>query len=413
MMHDRQAVIDQLASALERGPGLRAPDGDGSGPDPAAPELDARELDAELRELVHLARMVGRDSAVPAPDPAFRARLRSEVVAFAERERAAEERPVGAVERLLDSVRERARQVRHSAKLGLATGLASMMVGSAGMAVAAQEALPGEMLYPVKRWTESAQMALASGTVETGRLHLRFAEERLEEVVASLGEVPPNVTIDTLKAMDEATLAGARDLLHAYRALGEPELLRDLSEFTRHQRHELSTVFPNLTAEVRPFADESLEILRRIGAQIETASEPCESCGQPSDLTPALFAPGEGPAVASTCDCIGRDRNDPTDAGSTDDPAPADDQEPTSSDPLTESTRRLEEEAPDPSLDDSEERVDSTVGDLEDTVEDTVDDTTGKTGDTLEETVDEGGRLLDETTDSLEDPVDDTLDSLL
>lgn len=233
MIRDRQAVIDQLASALERGSGVPVPGGDASGAETAAPELDAHELDAELRELVHLARIVGRDSVVPAPDPAFRARLRSEVVAFADRAPAVQEGPVGTVERLLDSVREHTQRVRHSAKMGLATGLASMMVGSAGVAVAAQEAVPGEMLYPVKRWTETAQMALASGTVETGRLHLRFAEERLEEVVDSLGEVPPNITIDTLKAMDEATLAGAQDLLHAYRALGDPELLHDLGEIGR------------------------------------------------------------------------------------------------------------------------------------------------------------------------------------
>lgn len=407
MIRDRQAVIDQLASALERGSGVPVPDEDTSGAETAAPELDAHELDAELRELVHLARIVGRDSVVPAPDPAFRARLRSEVVAFADRAPAVQEGPVGTVERLLDSVREHTRRVRHSAKMGLATGLASMMVGSAGVAVAAQEAMPGEMLYPVKRWTETAQMALASGTVETGRLHLRFAEERLEEVVDSLGEVPPNITIDTLKAMDEATLAGARDLLHAYRALGDPELLHDLGEFARHQRHELSTVFPNLTAEVRPFADESLEILRRLGTQIESASDVCEGCGEPSNLTPALFAPGEGPAVASGCDCIGRVRNDP--AATTDDTDTTDTEESTSSDPLTESTEQLEEEATDPSLESGEETVDNTV----DEVGESLEETTDETRETVEETVDEGESLLEETTDSLEDTVESTVDSLL
>lgn len=421
MMQPRQAVIDELAAALDRARGAPVDGARPHGPDPH-PHLDEPHpddaeldgLDAELRELVHLAGVVRRDSTVPTPDPAFRTRLRSELVALAEQGRA-EEREPGVLERLVESARTTTRQLRYSARLGLATGLASMMVGSAGMAVAAQEANPGDLLYDVKRWTETARMALASGTVETGQLHLRFATERLEEVRETVGEVPTNMTIDTLREMDEASLAGARDLVSAYRALGEKDLLEDLNQFTSRQREQLSEIFPSLTAEVRPFADESLEVLRRIGTQISTVSEPCADCGSP-DLAPALFAPGEGPPVPSGCDCVGDDTDTSASARSTE-PSP----EPTSTTgdetsegTLREGAERLREEATEPGTWHSEDKsLDERVEDTGDTLDETVEDSTDGPQDTVQDPVEDTTDTLGETTDELLGGVGETLDGLL
>ena len=57
------------------------------------------------------------------------------------------------------------------------SAVAVLLGGSAGMAAAAQNALPGEALYPVKRGIESAQLQLVSGP-DRGRAQLANAADR-------------------------------------------------------------------------------------------------------------------------------------------------------------------------------------------------------------------------------------------
>lgn len=72
-----------------------------------------------------------------------------------------------------------------SPRVAVATGLISALVAAGGVTVAAQEALPGDALYGLKKVTESVRVAVAADQVEVGRLELRLARERLEEIVAA------------------------------------------------------------------------------------------------------------------------------------------------------------------------------------------------------------------------------------
>lgn len=60
--------------------------------------------------------------------------------------------------------------------------IATIMASSIGTVAASGNSLPGELLYPVKRATEQARLALEFSQAGKAELHLSFAERRAEEV---------------------------------------------------------------------------------------------------------------------------------------------------------------------------------------------------------------------------------------
>ncbi|GAG33406.1 unnamed protein product, partial [marine sediment metagenome] len=61
--------------------------------------------------------------------------------------------------------------------------------GGAGATVyAAQAALPGDVLYPVKIGLEDAQVALSTSQATGAQLHLDFAQNRMEETIALIAQ---------------------------------------------------------------------------------------------------------------------------------------------------------------------------------------------------------------------------------
>jgi hypothetical protein len=60
----------------------------------------------------------------------------------------------------------------------------SLMLGSTGAAFAAQEALPGEALYPLKIGLELAQLSFARDPAQQAQVHIRLAQIRLVEIQA-------------------------------------------------------------------------------------------------------------------------------------------------------------------------------------------------------------------------------------
>ena len=91
-------------------------------------------------------------------------------------------------------------------------------------------ALPGEMLYSIKRASESAEIGLTSGQEAKGLKHLDFASTRLEEVsdlierqaataagagpvAAGIGPDEAALVLDNLRAFDEQARTGSRLIL--------------------------------------------------------------------------------------------------------------------------------------------------------------------------------------------------------
>ena len=61
------------------------------------------------------------------------------------------------------------------------TAAAVAAVGSVGMITTSATAVPGDVLYPVKRGVESVQLALHRGDTSRGEFQLDQARERLAE----------------------------------------------------------------------------------------------------------------------------------------------------------------------------------------------------------------------------------------
>jgi len=85
---------------------------------------------------------------------------------------------------------------------------ALIILGGGGATFAAQGALPGELLYPVKIATEQMQVALTPDTVQKTALELKFAGKRLDEVDQLITEqkAAPKAAETALTAYDQ-TLA--------------------------------------------------------------------------------------------------------------------------------------------------------------------------------------------------------------
>ena len=367
---------------------------------------------SEAQQLLVLANAVRENSpALERPTPAFRAQLRAQLL-----EEAAASR-TSAFDQVREAVRERTERWRRSARLATAGATATLMIGTAGAAVAAQSALPGELLYGLKQATESARLALANSPEEVGRVHLDLARERLAEITEGIPTLTSSQIIDTLAAMDRHTETGAEELLAAFDRTQEPELLQTLESFTTDQRSGLTAILGDLPLEAVPFADRSFELLRRIDLQSGISASLCD-CELAAVDTPAgaagaagrgIQAPGEGPA-APACDCSDGSATPARDTGLLADPEGliGDGDSTAGSDgDGSGSTTGLGDtlESPTGTLSDP---VDEAVDGIGDTVEDTIDEVTRP----VQEPVDELTEPIQEPVDELTEPIQDATESI-
>jgi hypothetical protein len=254
---------------------------------------------ADLRGLVSLAATVTdhRETLHPAvaPSPEFRAALRERLVA--------ETIPAPAptvIDRTRDAIAARTASWRNSAKLAIASATASTLVGTAGVAAAAQHALPGDALYGIKRATETVRTALASGYDSTGQVNLALARERLDEVVVGAGSVSPELLIETLDAMDERSSAGVSDLLAFFEETQDPAVLRTIAAFTEEQRQILTAALGDLPIEIVPRAESSLELLTTFASGVRAAAAGCD-CVDMGDAADAGLDVAE--MIGQMCEC--------------------------------------------------------------------------------------------------------------
>ncbi len=154
---------------------------------------------AELEPLLRAALWVSQADAAR-PDPAFRAaaktRLLNRIRAEQTRSRAVSPGPIsvtsGFLHRLWGWTRKfQPQQPRRRSAMIWALVLAAiaLVAGGGGVAYASTDALPDDVLYPVKLAVEEAQLLFADAE-EDVQLHLEFAQRRLEEaqVMAQQGQ---------------------------------------------------------------------------------------------------------------------------------------------------------------------------------------------------------------------------------
>ena len=243
----------------------------------------AAEFERRLESLAHgdsaapepggieeLALHVRQDLAPPAPSAAFSASARRRLLHRLPRETAepsSQRRPTPGVIRRLAFV--------------VASVLVALTLGTAGVAYAAQDAIPGDTLYGVKRGVEAALSSLTTNPQSQASLLSDLAAERMTEVegLANAGRealIPETLddyeqTLDQLQAVADTLSGGART-----RALAQAA--------TRVQHHQ--QVLESLLDRVAPQALPAIEQAIEHSSHSQEVLEALQQGQSPSDLAP-------------------------------------------------------------------------------------------------------------------------------
>lgn len=213
----------------------------------AVPEVTARpEFVGDLREQL----MAAADTAlVPASDPARDARAPTPL-----------------------------RSPRRQRRFSVLLGGAALVGATATVAVAAQTALPGESLYPVKRGIESAQLQLVSGP-DRGRAQLANAADRLTELEALSAEDDDarmaTLAADTLESFTDQADEGGELLLQAYAETDDRDLVEEVHDFNVSSMSRLGALEEALPTDTTDALSAAAEVLLDLDVRAANACPVC------------------------------------------------------------------------------------------------------------------------------------------
>jgi hypothetical protein len=242
--------------------------------------------------------LVGALRAVPEPEvrPDFVADLRARLVAEAEAMPARAE-TTAQVDRLRlrtpDPGRVRNPRERRAA---IALGTAALVAATATMSVAAQSALPGDVLYPLKRGLENAHAGISLGDEGKGRTLLSSASTRLDELtrLAQAGDdQDPAAIADTLDDFTQQATDASDHLLAAYAERGDEGAVTDLRTFTAASMKSLADLDGQLPESAEDEWVHAVTTLVRIDDEARLACPTCQGPGL-EGVTPNLPTVGTG-----------------------------------------------------------------------------------------------------------------------
>ncbi len=172
-------------------------------------------------------------------------------------------------------------------RLVAAASAVVLLGGTAGMATAAQTALPGDALYPVKRGIEKAEAGLSLSSAGRGRDLLHQAGSRLDEARGLIGQGSAAGTPQvphTLASFTDQAREGSDLLLESYRDSRDPQAVVAVREFAASGLTSIEALSATAPVEARPGLRDAARALQQIDAE---AGRLCVTC---SDL-PALRMP--------------------------------------------------------------------------------------------------------------------------
>lgn len=253
--------------------------------------------DSELATLVALARSLAPAPITPAPG--FRAALRERLVA----EAAA--RPLTVPAPRAPGAPRTDAPARHAVRHAVATVTALTLVSGVGAAAASTHAVPGDLLYGLKRQVEGVQLALAFGDLAEGRELLDQAGARLGEAERLAAAGDSRVVISALlREYAAASEAGAAELTRSYRDTGSEEPLRVLDRFVTDSEERLQDLLllldPSLRAQVRA----ALDALEALGAQTRAVLPASASASALTGQVVGDGGTGDGWAVSRVLDRV-------------------------------------------------------------------------------------------------------------
>jgi hypothetical protein len=170
----------------------------------------------------------------------------------------------------------------------IATAAAALVLvgGTAGVAAAAENALPGDALYPVKRAIESAQVSMNSSDTAKGHDLLNQAGTRLDEVDALMGHGDSTTQIThTLASYQRTATSGADLLFVAYQRGGDTGDLSEIRALFGSQSAQLE----KLAGQAPPSAKSAFAAATALLADLDQQARVlCGNCG-PDSLSSDSF----------------------------------------------------------------------------------------------------------------------------
>lgn len=163
-------------------------------------------------------------------------------------------------------------------RLAVAASAFVIIGGTTTMGAAAQSALPGEALYPIKRGIERAEAQLNTSPAGKGRDVLGQASDRLVEVEGLLSagsdSALPRVS-ETLAQFGASATEGAHLLFESYRESGDPESIVEVRRFTTTSIASLESLSDDVPASAQPELTAAAIVLQDLDAQ---ATALCSGC---------------------------------------------------------------------------------------------------------------------------------------
>lgn len=202
--------------------------------------------------------------------PDFVASLRTQLIAAAERE------PARIDEALAARLTPRQRRGSRERRLAAVVGGFAVVSATGSMAMASQSALPGDVLYPVKRAIENAQSNLQPDEASRAETLLAHAEARLDEVrELTARDADPDVISSTLQDFTDQTEQASEATLDDYATTGQGERIADLRAFAADSMDILSALGPVVPTESRSILITATQTVRQVDI---AAWEACADC---------------------------------------------------------------------------------------------------------------------------------------
>ncbi|MGW7679407.1 DUF5667 domain-containing protein [Kribbella sp. NPDC054772] len=184
-----------------------------------------------------------------------------------------------------------------------------LLGGGIGSAAAAQQAMPGDTLYGMKRSIENVSTNVSVGDDSRGRRDLEHAMTRLSEVQelagngGSVGTI--NATLDDFSAQSRK---GVSRLVASYQQDGDETSITAITAFITSARQALVGLAPKLPPESLKSGVEALATIEQLAQHTSAA---CPKCAAPK---PGATTPSTGHQPNRTTPGTGTEPSDPIQA---------------------------------------------------------------------------------------------------
>ncbi|WP_432942710.1 DUF5667 domain-containing protein [Kribbella sp. CA-253562] len=164
-------------------------------------------------------------------------------------------------------------------RLVASTAALVLLGGGIGSAAAAQQAMPGDTLYGMKRSIENVSTNVSVGDDSRGRRDLEHAMTRLSEVDALVSNGGDAAAIDsTLVLFSQQARKGVSRLVASYQQDDDPSSITAITTFITSARQAIGELAPKLPPESLKSAVEAIATIEELTRHTTLA---CPKCDQP------------------------------------------------------------------------------------------------------------------------------------